>query len=104
MNIEINPPIKIGDKVWMSKNAGLLSCNLLDRYTQYQEYTVNDVSFRYNMKTNSIEWYFQVEGIENYYIYTDKVAFSKEQLYESFREELETLIPKEIRDYLWQEK
>ena len=30
--------------------------------------------------------------------------FTKEQLYETFRKEIETLIPKEIRDYLWQEK
>ena len=104
MNIEINPPIKIGDKVWMSKNERFSSCNFLERYTQYQEYTVNAVSFKYNMKTNSIEWYFQVEGKDLCYLYTDKVAFSKEKLYESFREEIETLIPKEIRDYLWQEK
>ena len=53
------------------------------------------------MKTDSIEWYFNVEGKNNTYVYTDKVAFSKEQLYESFREEIETLIPKEMRDYLW---
>ena len=101
MKIEINPPIKIGDKVWLSKNDGFGTCNFLERYTQYQEYTVNAVSVKYNMKTDSIGWYFNVEGKNNTYVYTDKVALSKEQLYESFREEIETLIPKEIRDHLW---
>ena len=101
MKIEINPPIKIGDKVWLSKNDGFGTCNFLERYTQYQEYTVNSVYFKYDMKTGSIEWTFTVEGKSTGYVYTDKVAFSKEQLYESFRKEIETLIPKEIRDYLW---
>ena len=100
MKIEINPPIKIGDIVWMSRNG---SCNFLQRYTQYQEYIVSAVSFKYNMKTNSTTWYFEVEGKNNTYIYTENTIRSKEQLYESFRKEIEILIPKEIRDYLWKE-
>lgn len=102
MNIEINPPIKIGDKVYLP-NKEFGSCNYLERYNQYREYVVNRVRFEYDMETNNIKWYFGVEGEKSNhsYIYTDKVAFTKEQLYESFREEIETLIPQEMRDYLW---
>ena len=88
---EIDLPIKIGDKVWLSDNKGFGSCNFLERYTQYSEYTVTNVQVEFNMKTKDSRIVFSVDGKDCSYIYNDKIAFTKEQLYESFREEIEKL-------------
>lgn len=103
MNIEINPPVKVGEKIWMSKNNGFGTCNFLERYTQYEEVTVTKVSFEYDMETGQIKWTFAVSGRSCLYLYDEKkgFCFTKEQLFESFREEVETLIPEEMRNYLW---
>ena len=96
---EIELPIKIGDKVWMCTNKGFGSCNFLERYKQYSEFTVTNVKVEFNMQTGKQEIYFSIDNC--WYIYNDKTAFTKEQLYESFREEIEQLIPEELRKYLW---
>jgi hypothetical protein len=53
------------------------------------------------MKTNNSRILFSVNGKDCNYIYDGKIAFTKEQLYESFREEIEKLIPEDLRNYLW---
>ena len=100
MNIEINPPIKVGDKVYIP-NRPFGSCNFLERYTKHTEGIVKSVKFEYNMQTKDIKWTFSIEGENANYVFGKWVCFSLEQLYESFREEIETLIPEEIRNYLW---
>ena len=101
---EIDLPIKIGDKVWLSNNKGFGSCNFLERYTQYSEYTVTNVQVEFNMKTNDSRIIFSVDGKDYNYIYNGNTAFTKEELYESFRSEIEQLIPEDLRDYLWKDK
>lgn len=101
---EIDLPIKIGDKVWLSNNKGFGSCSFLERYTQYSEYTVTNVQVEFNMKTNDSRIVFSVDGKDCDYIYNGKTAFTKEELYESFRFEIEQLIPEDLRDYLWKDK
>lgn len=101
---EIDLPIKIGDKVWLSNNNGFGSCNFLERYTQYSEYTVTNVQVEFNMKTNDSRIIFSVDGKDCSYIYNGNIAFTKEELYESFRSEIEQLIPEDLRDYLWKNK
>lgn len=99
---EIDLPIKIGDKVWMSTNKGFGSCNFLERYKQYAEFAVTNVEIRFNMETEKQEILYSVDNGENcWYIYKGKTAFTKEQLYESFRKEIEELIPEDLRNYLW---
>lgn len=98
---EIDLPIHIGDKVWLSNNKGFGSCNFLERYTQYSEYTVTNVKVEFNMSTGNSEIVFTVEGKDCAFIYNKRTAFTKEQLYESFREEIEKLIPEDLRNYLW---
>ena len=100
---EIELPIKIGDKVWLCKNKGFGSCNFLERYKQYAEFTVDNVEVRFNMQTGKQEICFSVDDPNDncWYIYNDHVSFTKEQLYESFRKEIEELIPEDLRHYLW---
>ena len=98
---KIDLPIKIGDKVWLCNNNGFGSCNFLDRYKQYSEYTVTNVKVTFDMKNNKEEIVFSVDGKDHSYVYSDKVAFTKEQLYERFRDEIEELIPEDLRNYLW---
>ena len=100
---EIDLPIKIGDKVWMSTNKGFGSCNFLERYKQYAEFTVDNVKVEFNMQTGKQEICYSVNKPDDNccYIYNGKVAFTKEQLYESFRKEIEELIPEDLRNYLW---
>lgn len=102
MILDIESPINVGDKIWLSKNDGFGTCNFLERYKQYQEYRVKWVKLEYNLETNIAEWYYGVEGKSPTYKYTGKVARTKEDLYESFREEIEELIPEDLRNYLWQ--
>lgn len=103
MNIEINPPIKVGDKVYLKTTSFYdeTPFSFLKKYTQYKECIVNRVQFEYDMETKRIIWKFGIQGESQSHIYTNQTALTKEQLYESFRVELETLIPKEMRDYLW---
>lgn len=100
---EIELPIKIGDKVWMCTNKGFGSCNFLERYKQYSEFTVTNVKVEFNMQTGKQEICFSTDNPKDncWYIYNGKTAFTKEQLYESFRGEIEQLIPEELRKYLW---
>ena len=100
---EIDLPIKIGDKVWMCTNKGFGSCNFLERYKQYSEFTVTNVKVEFNMQTGKQEICFSTDNPKDncWYIYNGKTAFTKEQLYESFRAEIEQLIPEELRKYLW---
>ena len=98
---EIDLPIKIGDKVWLCNNKGFGSCNFLERYKQYSEYIVNNVQVEFNMATGNPRILYRVDDQDCWYIYDGKVPFSKEQLYESFREEIEKLIPEDLRNYLW---
>lgn len=101
MTLDINPPIKIGNKVWLSKNSGFGTCNFLDRYKQFQEYLVTNVIMKYDLKTDTFEWFFEVDGKSAQYLFNEGIAFTKEQLYESFRKEIEELISEDIREYLW---
>ena len=99
---EFELPIHIGDKVWLPESRSFGSCNFLERYTKYHEYTVSNVYIRFNLASNSQEICFSVEGEEGHcYVYNDKTAFSKEQLYEQLRDEIETLVPEDMRNYLW---
>ena len=98
MTLNIEAPIKVGDKVWLPIKD---SFPFSERYTRYQEYRVIGVKLDYDLETNIIEWYFRVEGKEYLYRYTQSTALNKEQLYESFREEIEALIPEDLRNYLW---
>lgn len=100
---EIDLPIKIGDKVWMCTNKGFGSCNFLERYKQYAEFTVTNVRVEFNMQTGEQEVSFSTDNPKEncWYIYNGHVAFTKEQLYESFRKEIEELIPEDLRNYLW---
>lgn len=99
---EFEMPIHTGDKVWMCDNNGFGSCNFLERYKQYSQYTVKNVYVKLNTNTGEFEITYSVEGKDYGYVYKEgSVAFTKEQLYEKFRNEVETLIPQEMRDYLW---
>lgn len=100
---EIDLPIKIGDKVWMCTNKGFGSCNFLERYKQYAKFTVTNVKVEFNMQTGEQEICFSTDDPNTncWHIYKGKTAFTKEQLYESFREEIEKLIPEDLRNYLW---
>ena len=82
-------------------NKGFGSCNFLERYKQYSEYTVTNVNVEFNIKTKDSRIVFSVDGKDCNYLYNDKIAFTKEQLYESFRKEIEELIPEDLRNYLW---
>ncbi len=106
MKIEVTPPVKIGDKIWMSKNSGFGTCNSLERYTQYEEVTVCNVRLEYDTKTGESKWFYGVEGRGNLYLCDNnyKIYHTKEELYESFREEIEKLIPEDLRNYLWNTK
>lgn len=104
--ITVKPPIKIGDKVWLSLNSGFGTCSFLERYKQYQECTIDAVKIEVTIKENleiDYKFLYQVkEQKEKYwYYYTEETPRTKEQLYESFRDEIEKLIPEELRKYLW---
>jgi len=101
---EIDLPIKIGDKVWLSNNKGFGSCNFLERYKQYSEYTVTNVQVEFDIKSGNSRIVFHVDGQDCGFIYNGNTAFTKEKLYESFRSEIEQLIPEDLRDYLWKDK
>lgn len=99
MTLDIYPPIQVGDKVFLPTKDNF---NFFERYTRFQEYTVDKVKLEYDLENNIIEWYYGVEGKSCLYKFNEnKTAFTKEQLYESFREELEALIPEDLRNYLW---
>ena len=104
--ITINPPIKIGDKVWLDKGFGC--CNFLDRYKNYQECTIRAIQAKATIKEGSnkleYEFVYQVEEEKDttlWHVYNERTPRTKEQLYESFREEIEELIPEDLRKYLW---
>ena len=59
------------------------------------------VNFTVGLKTNKQEIVYCVDHTGTGYIYNGFVAFTKEQYYESFRKEIEELIPEDLRNYLW---
>lgn len=96
--ITFNPPCKKGDKIYVA-NSKFGSCNFLERYSKYKIQTIKEVKARINLDTDDVEYYWNTE--EDSCWYSTKPFFSKEELFESFREEIEQLIPEELRNYLW---
>lgn len=102
MKLELNPPVKVGDKVFVS-NKSFGQCNFLERYSKYTEETVTGVKCEVDIETGEVKYTYKTDNPNNnyWYIYTGKIHFTKESLFESFREEIEQLIPSELRNYLW---
>lgn len=101
LNLSIELPFKIGDKIWMDTSDGFGRCNFLDRYKKVKEVEITSIEIHYNLKTNKQEIIYCVDHTETRYIYNGSVAFTKEQYYEKFRKEIEELIPEDLRNYLW---
>lgn len=101
INLSIELPFKIGDKIWMDMTKGFGSCNFLDRYKRIEEVEVTGIEVRYNLETGKQEIVYTVNNSGTGYFYNGFVAFTKEQYYERFRKEIEELIPEELRNYLW---
>lgn len=104
LNLSIELPFKIGDKIWMDITKGFGSCNFMDRYRKVEEVEITNIKVEFNLATNKTEIYYTVskEGsFGNCYVYDGFVAFTKEQYYEKFRKEIEELIPEDLRNYLW---
>nr|DAU23672.1 MAG TPA: hypothetical protein [Caudoviricetes sp.] len=99
LNIEL--PFTVGDKIWIDRAKGFGSCNFMDRYKRVEEVEVTSIEVRYNVKTNKQEIIYAVNNEGTGYIYNGFVAFTKEQYYERFRDEIEKLIPEDLRNYLW---
>lgn len=104
--ITVKSPIEIGDKVWLNLNSGFGTCNFIERYKQYQECTISAIKIEVTIEENSeIDYKFLYQVKEHkekcWYHYTEKTPRTKEQLYESFRDEIEKLIPEDLRKYLW---
>lgn len=101
INLSIELPFKIGDKIWMDASNGFGRCNFMDRYKKVKEVEVTSIEVHYNLKTNKQEIIYYVDHTETGHIYNGSVAFTKEQYYENFRKEIEELIPEDLRNYLW---
>lgn len=101
LNLSIELPFKIGDKIWMDTSDGFGRCNFLDRYKKVKEVEITSIEIHYSLKTNKQEIIYCVDHTETRYIYNGSVAFTKEQYYEKFRKEIEELIPEDLRNYLW---
>lgn len=104
LNLSIELPFKIGDKIWMDVTNGFGSCNFMDRYKKVEEVEVTNIEIRYNLKTGKQEIVYCVNNKGTGYVYNGFVAFTKEQYYEKFRKEIEELIPEDLRNYLWNNK
>lgn len=98
INVEL--PIKIGDKIWMDLSKGFGHCNFLDRYKNLQEVEIDDIRIKHWVDTGETEIWFHYKGGE-YFHKMESFAFTKEQYYENWRKELETLVPEDLRNYLW---
>ena len=101
LNLSIELPFKIGDKIWMDTSKGFGRCNFLDRYKKVKEVEITNIEIHYNLKTNKQEILYCIDHDETRYTYNGFVAFTKEQYYENFRKEIEELIPEDLRNYLW---
>ena len=101
LNLSIELPCKIGDKIWMDTSNGFGRGNFLDRYKKVKEVEITNIEIRYNLKTNKQEIAYCIDHDGTIYIYSGFVAFTKEQYYENFRKEIEELIPEDLRNYLW---
>lgn len=101
LNLFIELPFKIGDKIWIDTSNGFGRCNFLDRYKKVKEVEITSIEIHYNLKTNKQEIIYCVDNTGTGYIYNGFVAFTKEQYYENFRKEIEELIPEDLRNYLW---
>ena len=102
MQININLPFQIGDKIWVDKNSGFGSCNFMERYKGLEEVEIVEIKIEYSMSTKEHQILYKVTNRDHYYVYNGKVAFSKEEYYDLFfRKELEELIPEDLRTWLW---
>lgn len=102
MQINVELPFQIGDKIWVDKTNGFGSCNFMERYKNLEEAEIVNIKIEYDLATQEHRILYKVTNKDHYYIYNGKVAFSKEEYYEFFRKELEELIPEDLRTYLWQ--
>ena len=98
LNIEL--PVGIGEKIWIDDSKGFGSCNFLERYKELKEVTVTNVEVRYNVANKTTEIAYTVDN-KTIYRYNGFIAHTKEEYYEKFREEIENLIPEDLRNYLW---
>ena len=102
MQINIDLPFQIGDKIWVDKTKGFGSCNFMDRYKNLEEVEIVSIKIEYDITTKEYQILYKVTNRDHYYIYNGKIASSKEQYYDLFfREELEKLIPEDLRIWLW---
>lgn len=101
LNLSIELPFKIGDKIWIDTSDGFGHCNFLNRYKKLKEVEITNIKIHYNLKTNKQEIIYYIDHTDTGYIYKGFVAFTKEQYYEIFRKEIEELIPEDLRNYLW---
>jgi hypothetical protein len=104
--LEIDFPIHIGDTVWVDVSRGFGSCNYLSRYSNIEKHTVTNVHVRINVKDPSkSEFTYALDNMEGTtFLFTENTCFTKEQLYELWRKDIEVLIPEELRNYLWPER
>ena len=104
LNLSIELPFKIGDKIWVDRTNGFGSCNFMDRYKKVKEAEITNISVRFNLAENKTEITYTLAGENFSRLYDGFVAFTKEQYYEKFRQEIEELIPEDLRNYLWNKK
>ena len=94
--ISLNIELPVGEKIWIDDSKG--SCNFLERYKELKEVTVTNVEVRYNIANKTTEIAYTVDN-KTTYRYNGFIARTKEEYYE--REEIENLIPEDLRNYLW---
>lgn len=97
--LPIEIPIKVGSTVYLHENQ--FGPAFMDRYCGYKPYTVTRVEVRLHSDREP-EILFGVEGKDYLCIYNeDTIAFTREQVYENCRKEIQELIPKAMQEYLW---
>lgn len=102
MQVNIDLPFQIGDKIWVDKTNGFGSCNFMERYKNLEEAEITHIKIEYDVATKEQRILYKVTNKDFYYIYNGKVAYSKEEYYDLFfRKELEELIPEDLRTWLW---
>lgn len=98
LNIEL--PVEIGEKIWIDDSKGFGSCNFFERYKKLKEVTVTNVEVKYNLAEGITEILYATDN-KTFYRYDGFIAHTKEEYYERFRDEIEKLIPEDLRNYLW---
>ena len=71
-----------------------------DRYSGYKPYTVTRVEVRLHSDRKP-EILFGVEGKDYLCTYNEHTAFTREQVYENCRKELQELLPEDMQKYFW---